>query len=240
MIDCLYNCFKHWAQKGSVYIISDTHFDDEDCIKMSKDWISPKEQIAILKNIAHKNDTLIHLGDVGNTDYIKELKCYKVLIMGNHDTGHSKYKRQVFCQRFSKSEFSRDDAIKKMKESHPDCVCSVTSGHDFYEPFEYWEVEADNMLFDEVYDGPLMISEKILLSHEPIQNIDWCFNIHGHDHSNSSCDENHLNLAANVCGYTPISLGEYLKTHGLSKIKSLHRETIDTATKRKQKREKRH
>lgn len=39
-------------------------------------------------------------------------------------------------------------------------------------------------LFDEIYDGPLLIAKKILLSHEPIYGLPWCLNIHGHDHSN--------------------------------------------------------
>ena len=80
-----------------------------------------------------------------------------------------------------------------------------------------------------------MIGEKIFLSHEPILGIDWCLNIHGHDHSGKKIDNYHLNLASNVCNYTPLSLGEYIKTHGLNKIKSLHRDTIDTATVKKAK-----
>ena len=37
-------------------------------------------------------------------------------------------------------------------------------------------------IFDEIYDGPLFIAEKILLSHEPVYGLSWCLNIHGHDH----------------------------------------------------------
>ena len=43
----------------------------------------------------------------------------------------------------------------------------------------------------------------------------------------------HLNLAANVCGYTPVSLGKLIKDGILSDISSIHRETIDRATERK-------
>lgn len=31
MIASLYQVFRHWSDNGSVYIISDTHFDDSDC-----------------------------------------------------------------------------------------------------------------------------------------------------------------------------------------------------------------
>ena len=52
---------------------------------MDPNWITPTEHMNILKQDIHKNDTLIHLGDVGNASYLDELKCYKVLITGNHD-----------------------------------------------------------------------------------------------------------------------------------------------------------
>lgn len=186
MIPVLYERFQDWCKNGSVYIISDTHFDDDDCIKMDPNWMSPEDAVAILKKTVHKCDTLIHLGDVGNLEYMKQIKGHKVLIMGNHDTGVTKYKE----------------------------------------------------VFDEVYEGPLMIGEKLLLSHEPILGIDWALNIHGHDHSGRYIDKFHLNMASNVCGFKPMSLGEYVKKCGLSKIKSLHRDTIDNATERKRKRTK--
>ena len=93
-------------------------------------------------------------------------------------------------------------------------------------------------LFDEIYDGPLFIAEKILLSHEPVSGLPWCLNIHGHDHSGiEDCTEGcrHLNLAANVCGYTPVSLGKLIKNGLLLDIDSIHRITIDKATARKDK-----
>ena len=91
-------------------------------------------------------------------------------------------------------------------------------------------------LFDEIYDGPLLIAEKILLSHEPVYDLPWCLNIHGHDHSNIEPYKvgcKHLNLAANVCGYMPVSLGKLIKEGILSDISSIHRITIDQATEEK-------
>ncbi len=43
----------------------------------------------------------------------------------------------------------------------------------------------------------------------------------------------HINLAANVCGYTPINLGKFIKDGILSDIPSIHRMTIDRAVDRK-------
>ena len=92
MITTLYDKFKPWSAKGSIYIISDTHFEDADCKLMDKNWISPQEHIDIIKKVAHKNDTLIHLGDVGNPKWLEQIKAYKVLIMGNHDQTATKFK----------------------------------------------------------------------------------------------------------------------------------------------------
>ena len=91
--------------------------------------------------------------------------------------------------------------------------------------------------FDEIYDGPLFIAEKILLSHEPVYGLPWCLNIHGHDHSNMEAYREgckHLNLAANVCDYTPVSLGKLIKDGILSDIQGIHRMTIDRASEKKE------
>lgn len=95
-------------------------------------------------------------------------------------------------------------------------------------------------LFSEIYPGPLFISDKILLSHEPVFGLSWCLNIHGHDHSgmeeyHEGCK--HINLAANVCGYKPVNLGRLIKDGILSDIDSIHRITIDRAIDKKKNRE---
>lgn len=95
-------------------------------------------------------------------------------------------------------------------------------------------------IFEEIYDGPLFIADRILLSHEPVAGFPWCLNIHGHDHmgvEEYNPDEHYLNLAANVCGYTPVSLGKIIKDGILSDIPSIHRVTINRATERKKKRD---
>ena len=183
MIPSLYPCFQHWAEKGSIYLVSDTHFEDSDR-ELMKYFISNEDQWYILNNTCHKNDTLVHLGDVGNLEYIKRLKCRKVLIMGNHDK-----------------------SIEKMEK-----------------------------VFDEVYGGPLWITQKLVLSHEPIcleagiTKEPIAFNIHGHDHSGESYnDDYHLNIAQNIYGFYPLNLKSFIKEGFLKNIKSIHRATIDNA-----------
>lgn len=184
MIASLYEPYRQWSDGRSVYMLADTHFEDSDCKLMDPDWITPEEQMAMINAVVHRNDTFIHLGDVGNGEYVAGIKAKKkILLLGNHDR-RSDYKG----------------------------------------------------LFDEIYTGPLFISDRILLSHEPINGLTWCLNIHGHDHNGSEqygegCK--HLNLAANVCGYRPVSLGRIIKDGILADIDGIHRETIDRAINRK-------
>lgn len=98
---------------------------------------------------------------------------------------------------------------------------------------------ADNRLFDEVYEGILTISDKIILSHEPIENLpEFLFNIHGHDHSGSFLGKNYLNVCAENIDYTPVALNDILFSGKLKDIESIHRATIDKAIDRKAKRNK--
>lgn len=179
MIPSLYPIFQKWSTTGSVYIISDTHFEDSDCKLIDANWITPQEHIDIIKSKVHKNDTLVHLGDVGRPHWLEQIKGYKILIQGNHD---------------------------KIGELKP--------------------------YFNEIYTGPLMIAQKIMLSHEPIPNVTWCLNIHGHNH-NGVCYDNenpyYLNIASNVVEYQIINLKTIIKDGYLSKITDIHRQTIDKA-----------
>lgn len=90
-------------------------------------------------------------------------------------------------------------------------------------------------VFDEVYEGPLMISEKIILSHEPL-DIDWAFNIHGHTHHSYFNRKGHLCVCSDVVNYIPINFNQFVKSGRLKEIELLHRQTIDNATIRSRKR----
>ncbi len=88
-------------------------------------------------------------------------------------------------------------------------------------------------VFDEVYSGALFIGEKLVLSHEPIQ-IPFALNIHGHVHDKrAKADAKHLNVCADVIGYMPINFNQLIKTGPTAHITTIHRMTIDQATRRK-------
>lgn len=86
-------------------------------------------------------------------------------------------------------------------------------------------------IFDEVYEGPLFIAEKLVLSHEPVI-LPFAFNIHGHEHCYIFRDH-HLNVCAEHINYYPVNLDREIKRGLLSKVDSIHRITIDRATERK-------
>ena len=124
----------------------------------------------------------------------------------------------------------------------------ITGNHDrgasFYKDY-----------FDEIYTGCLTISDRIILSHEPIENCPpFLFNIHGHDHNGTDfkkyvlrdCEVassnkiiintlaaikqynlNRLNICAEWINYTPVSLKTIINSGVLSNILTIHRNYLD-------------
>lgn len=233
MIKGLYKPFEHWGE-NTCWIISDTHFDDPDLIHPYPNRPTAAEQVKLINSKVGKNDTLIILGDVGNVEWVWQLRGYKVLVMGNHDAGASNYQRQIWIKKFDKREYQKHETLDEMKRLYPDCSYTITEGFDFSSCLGYWEVKADNRLFDLVLTGPVLIGEKLILSHEPIEGLDWCCNLHGHTHDrNIVNDKYHFNVCADVIGYIPINFNKWIKGGHLAKIQSLHRQTINEATDRR-------
>ncbi len=226
---------ERWC-KQTVWIYSDPHFSDEDLEHGIKNRPSDETQIANINSCVGRKDTLIVLGDVGNIECVRQLKGYKVLIMGNHDTGRTKYERKIVEEIYDQDVFTKEEVIADMKAKYPDWQVWVTEQWEFHAPFKRWIGHADNRLFDEVYEGALIIGEKIILSHEPV-NIPWLFNFHGHDHNRrNKRSSNSLNCCSDVIGYKPIHLNNFLKTGPAADIDTIHRITIDKATENKKKR----
>ena len=96
-------------------------------------------------------------------------------------------------------------------------------------------------LFDEIYDGPLFISSKIVLSHERCE-LPFALNIHGHEHCGVYAIEKQyvmedgthtsylINLASDVVDFVPMRLDKIIEQFPLNRIKSIHDIAIETAT----------
>lgn len=231
MIESLYKPFQKWSEKGTIFIFSDPHFDDEDLVNAYDDRPSTDELVRRINSKVGKCDTLICLGDVGELSYVPFLRGYKVLVMGNHDAGRTLYERKVYRGLYSTSEYTKNEALNKMKILYPNCKYTIRKIP------EEWMIEADNCLFDEVYEGPVMISPKIMLSHEPINCGTWALNIHGHVHARTHKNGlYHYNVCADCHDYLPLNLNQFLKSGALSCVVPIHRQTIDEATERCKKR----
>ena len=165
----------------TTWIISDPHFGDED-LRAGISRPSDEEMVRKINAKCGRKDVLICLGDVGDIEYAKQLRGYKILICGNHDAGATNYEG----------------------------------------------------VFNEVYTGPLMIGEKLLLSHEPVP-APWYLNLHGHDHMGNK-RKGCINCCLDINGYEPINMTQLLKAGIYKDIESIHRITIDGATERKKKR----
>ena len=228
----LYKAFDHWHQEGTLWIISDTHFGDADIRHGFPDRPADNELVKRINSYVGRKDTLIMLGDVGDASYVKQLRAkYKILIMGNHDCGRTNYERQVITQLFSKDLYTKEQILDLMKTMYPNCRYSIEERKQLD---SFFEVSADNMLFDEVYEGALIIGEKFILSHEPVE-LPWALNFHGHDHQ-GGFHKNSVNCCCDVIGYKPINMNQIMKQGLAAQIDTIHRETIDKATKRKKKR----
>lgn len=134
MIPTLYPIFRHWSEKGSVYLISDTHFEDPDCLLMDKHWISPEEHIATIAKTVHKNDTLIHLGDVGNPEYFNTAwkpgkHPHMVLIMGNHDESAERF-QNYFDEIYTGPLFIAEKILLSHEPVYGCDWCLNIHGHD--------------------------------------------------------------------------------------------------------------
>lgn len=219
----LYDQFAHWFHegKGQVYFYSDPHFADEEMKYIRKNYIGDEEQIKRINSKIGKYDTLVILGDIGDVEWVKKIRGYKVLIMGNHDAGASNYQRHRIT--FTPEEYAQQpEDIQRQCVRYP----NLATGYIYI---------YDNQLFNEVYEGALIVSEKLILSHEPL-NFPYALNIHGHDHSFwSKSDDMHWNMCAEHINYTPICLKHIIESGRLKNIPTIHRETIDEATRKKQK-----
>ena len=246
----LYDSFKHWytadqEHPGTIYFYSDPHFGDEESFEFRKKTGNlPKEiqtiqdldeyQIKMINKMCNKYDTLVCLGDVGNIECVKKLKAgRKILILGNHDKGASNYKRAVELKQIIYDDSGDNEIVFKMEEEAIERGFKL-DGYTQFIDYLQKRYSLDNHLFDEVYEGPLVIGEKLILSHEPLTNVNWAFNLHGHVHSKAKKNDNlHYNFCLEVIDYKPINLNQWLKDGHTSKIQTIHRTTIDKATKRK-------
>lgn len=91
---------KLWDKYQTVYIISDTHFADEELKKGIPNRPADEELVKRINARVGAKDVLILLGDCGNPEFVRQLRGYKVLIAGNHEPGLSAFD-EIFDEIYS-------------------------------------------------------------------------------------------------------------------------------------------
>lgn len=220
MIKGLYGFATKWCEKGTIWLYSDPHFADQKAKEVISHRPSDEYIVKKINSRVTKNDTIIFLGDIGDTSFIRKINGYKVLITGIHDKGAASYKRQITTRHYDVDYWDYSVLMNKIKQDFPSYTCTIKKVCDCLHYFEYWNVTIDNKLFDEVYTGPLMISNKLILSHEPVE-VDFAFNIHGHNHMKDNIP-NHFNVCAECINYDPINLNSFIHSGAMSNIKNTH------------------
>lgn len=110
MIEALYKPFQKWSEVGTIWIYSDPHFGDKELATGVKGRPTAEEQVKMINAKVGRKDTLIILGDIGDIEYAKKLRGYKVLVCGNHDVGHTKY-AEVFDEIYAGPVFIADRLV---------------------------------------------------------------------------------------------------------------------------------
>ena len=110
MIEALYKPFQKWSEVGTIWIYSDPHFGDKELAAGVKGRPTAEEQVKMINAKVGRKDTLIILGDIGDIEYAKKLRGYKVLVCGNHDVGHTKY-AEVFDEIYAGPVFIADRLV---------------------------------------------------------------------------------------------------------------------------------
>lgn len=231
---------KEFMNYDNVFLFSDPHFRDEELAQAFPERPSADEMIKYINSKAGKDSLVIFLGDIGDTSYVRKLRATTWLLMGNHDQGISTYRHATWSRIYDIDErWTREKALADAKERYPNCDYQIWEEYDVcHPPFHYWKVVADNGLFDQVFQGPLQLGEKLILSHEPIPLLTWAKNLHGHEHNPKSYqDKYHFNICCDAYGYKLFNLTKEIRDGFLSDITSLHRSTIEEATSRKEKKE---
>ena len=195
----LYDTFAdRWYRGGTIWVYSDPHFTDEDTLKF------------------HNS----HFNTIQERDeyQIKKINSFvgkKDTIIFLGDIGNLDCLKRI--RGYKVLIMGNHDAGATNYIRHREEVIIPETGKT--------EI-LDNHLFDEVYEGILVVSDRLVLSHEPVR-LPGLFNIHGHVHAKVPNDDTHLNVVAEHINYEPVSLNKFFTSGALKKVQNIHRIYID-------------
>ena len=142
----------------------------------------------------------LHFGNDGmfNRSYSKKFNTkekYIKAVIKNYNSIVNEKHTVLFLGDLGKSEILKE-YIPKMKGRK----ILILGNHDKYSKKFY------NELFDEVYSGPVFISPRIVVSHEPIPVEKGVLTVHGHTHYVMLKSDQHINICVEHTDYRPVSV----------------------------------
>jgi len=171
------------------YVISDTHFSSDRTLELSKrpftsvdemDWA----MVQRWNDTVHPHDTIYHLGDFGNLEFLQYLNGYKGFVNGNYERDEDK-----------------DLTVKQREKKY------LQAGFDeYYDEFVY--VNAGDKRKKMTYvlaHEPLRCLKELNLFKEDDPDAE-CFGIFGHIHGRQFIKDFGIDAGVDCHGFAPVSL----------------------------------
>ena len=105
-------------------------------------------------------------------------------------------------------DLGEKEAIEKYLPQMRGYKILILGNHDKYGKSFY------RKYFDEVHEGGIFYSKRILLSHHPMPVEEGIINIHGHTHLIDIATGRHFNISVERTNYTPVPMKTYEKILG--------------------------
>ncbi len=132
------------------------------------------------------------------------------IIINNHNKVIKKRDKVFILGDFALT--SKEKTIDTVKQLNGYKIL-IMGNHDKSRSFTFWQLAG----FQEVYRYPIIIGNNVILSHEPIYDIDtnlsMYINIHGHIHSKTTLQPPHINVSLDVIDFKPVNLDEIIKKY---------------------------
>lgn len=142
----------------------------------------------------------LHLGEDGmfNREYSKTFKSkeeYYTSLIRNYNKVNNDNTKTIFLGDLG-VKLGIEEVIPQLKGYK----ILILGNHDKYSKEYYLKY------FDEVYNYPLFINKRTVLSHEPIPVEPGMLNVHGHTHRIDLDSENHLNICVERTKFAPVNI----------------------------------
>jgi len=118
-------------------------------------------------------------------------------------------KNRDVCFFLGDFSFCPNDMTREVYEQLNGTKILILGNHDRRKSVTWWRRAG----FEEIHKYPLIINDRFILSHEPVEgDLGKFYNIHGHIHLNRSdvTTDRHVNVCVETTGYCPVNLDQLM------------------------------